>query len=144
MTKKPRVQVEVVPNQHCRLYHTNFKMCEDRIGQMLEGVMFKDEKEKIEASSEAVKKLAYGVQGIPGVLTFNFHAYQLQVVKAPLFDWSEIEPQIIGLIQMVGSEIAGEEVELVEKPIWEFQKWGLNEDGTKHRRDFLEDVFDNE
>jgi hypothetical protein len=139
---KPRLQVEICPNQHCRLYHTNFKMVEERVGQILDGIMFEDEKKKIEASSEAVKKLVYGIQGIPGILNFNFTEYKLQVVKAPLFDWSEIEPQITGLIQMGGAEIVGEEIELVEKPIWEFQKWGLNADGTKRRRGFLEDVFD--
>lgn len=139
---KSKLQVEIVPNQDCRLYHTNFKMSEVRIGQLLEGEMFEDERKRLEASSEATKKLAIGVKGIPGVLTWNFHAYELQVIKAPLFDWHEIEPQIIGLIQMVGTEITGEEIEYIEKPIWEFQKWGLNADGTRKRSHSLLEEFD--
>src|SRR5579885_3201392 len=117
MAKKPRLQAEIVPNQDCRLYHTNFVMTEERLGQMFDGIMLRDEEKKLNTAPEAVKNLAIGVQSIPGILIWNFHRYQLQVVKAPLFDWNEIEPQIVGLIRTVGQELLGEEVEYIEKPI---------------------------
>ncbi|MFA6270185.1 MAG: hypothetical protein WC657_03180 [Candidatus Paceibacterota bacterium] len=139
---KPKVQAEIVPNQHCRQYHTNWKMSDERVGQMLEGYMCSDEQEALNKAPEVTKRIAIGVLGIVGVVNFSLNGYQLQVVKAPLFDWEEIEPQIIGLIRMVGQEFLSEEVEYIEKPIWEFQKWGYNEDGTKRRRGMFEETFD--
>ena len=142
MARKPKVQTEIVPNPHCRLFRTNFKLSEERVGKTLQGRMMSSELEELNKASDAAKKLVIGVDGIDGVETFSLNAYELQVVKAPLFDWEEIEPQIIGLIRMVGQELLGEEVEHIEKPIWEFQKWGYNEDGTRRRRDIFEDAFD--
>jgi hypothetical protein len=103
-------------------------MGEGRVRQMLECGMMSDEEEELDKSSDAMKKLAIGVMEIVGIKTFSFQKYQLQVVKVPLFDWDEIEPQIIGFIQTFGQELLGEEVEHVEKPIEKFQY-----DGTKDR-----------
>jgi hypothetical protein len=106
------------------MYHTNFTLSEARVGQILGGGMMSDEKKELDQASDAAKKLAIGIMGIAGINTFNFHYYALQVVKAPLFDWEEIEPQIISFIQMIWQEVLNEEVEHIQKPIWEGRKWG--------------------
>lgn len=124
--RKPKVQMEIVPNGDCRLYHTNFKMTENRIGQTLECGMLSNEEKDLKNSSETTKRLAIGVMGIEGLKTFNLHPHELQFVKAPLFDWDEIEPQIISLIQMVGQEALGEPVEHVLTPINNLRKWGMS------------------
>ena len=112
---------------------------------MLETGLFDDEKKEIEKSSENTKRLMFGLYGIVGITTISLTPYELQITKAPLFDWEEIEPQIIGLIQMVGAEVTGEEVKHIAKPIWEFQKWGLRADGTKTRaRKEMEEMFDDD
>jgi len=141
MARKPKLQVEICPNQHCRQFRTNFKLTEERVGKMLGGRMMMSELEELNKAGDAAKKIVIGVDGIEGIETFSLTSYELQVVKAPLFDWEEIEPQIIALVRMVGQELLNEEVEHIEKPIWEFQKWGVNADGTPRRLGMFEDVL---
>jgi hypothetical protein len=142
MARKPKLQAEIVPNQHCRLYHTNFKISENSIHKTLPGDFFKYDEDSLKNASEATKKLVIGINSIEGVDTFSVSQFQVQIVKVPLIEWDEIEPQVVGLIRLLGQELVGEEVEHIEKPIWEFQKWGLNADGTKRREAEFEELLD--
>ncbi len=144
---KPRLQAEIVPNQDIRLYHVNFGLCaqQERFRKLLPGPIADYEQKELDKLPEHAKMLVLGIYGIPGVVGVSLEAYELRVEKARMFEWTDIEPQIVGLVKMIGQQIAGEEIEVIEKPIWEFQKWGLNADGTKRRRDSIfEDAFDDE
>lgn len=129
--RKPKVQAETTSNQHCRNYHTNFRLTNHEVSQLIEGRMMIDEKEAFDQSSDSAKKLAVGVMGIEGIKTFCLNAHELRVVKAPLFEWSEIEPQIIGLIQMVGHELLGEEIQHIKEHIEKHREFDLNVGNAK-------------
>lgn len=121
--RKLKVQVERVGNENCHRYHTNFNMSPSTVGRMLGGEMFESEKEDLNRAPEEAKRLAIGIQGIEGVLTFSFEGYQLQIVKAPLFDWEEIDPQVILFIQMIWQEALQQSVEHIPEVIWDEEKW---------------------
>jgi len=142
--RKPKVQTERVGNQNCRVYHTNFKMSRRDVSKIFSSELFDPQPEDMEGESELTKTLAIGINGIEGVETFSITGYTLFVGKAHLFDWEEIEPQVVDLIRMIGRDMVdGKEIEHIKEVIWNPEEWGCNPDGTAiPHQPYHEDVFD--
>lgn len=104
-------------------------MTDRRVGQTFDFDMMDDEKVNLEKATDSAKKISIGVMGIEGFKSFSLNFYELHFEKVPLFDWDDIEPQIVGLIQMVGKELYNEDIEHINKPIWEQGKWGCSSRG---------------
>ena len=71
--KKLKIQAEIVPNQNIRLYHTNFKMTDRRVGQTFDFDMMDDEKVNLEKATDSAKKISIGVMGIEGFKSFSLN-----------------------------------------------------------------------
>jgi hypothetical protein len=108
-----KYKIEEHPNTELETFHITEKLCEEwvhMVTSMERFNLFANEVPK--GDRETLKYLAGTLLAIPGVTELSFHNYELRVHKAELFDWPEIEEQVVHVIK----SILAKDDELVEMP----------------------------
>jgi hypothetical protein len=105
-----KYKIEEHPNTALQTFHITEKLCEEWVHMVTSMERFDLLVPK--GDRETLKYLAGALLAIPGVTELSFHNYELRVHKAELFDWPEIEEQVVHVIK----SIIAKDDELVEIP----------------------------
>lgn len=104
-----KYKIEECPNQNILCFHVTEKISSNfmiSIDSMETFEMFKDEIRKDER--EFLKHLSGALLAIHGVTEITFDKYEISVEKGEVFDWENIEPDVIHVIKSIvakGAEI---------------------------------------
>lgn len=113
-TTPARIRIVEYPNPDCRDYGVTKRLHDSRWAIDFEmGEYCRSEDDEIPPPS--VVDLAVALSAIVGVEAVSVGAFELNIVKATAFDWSEIEPAIIGCITRM--TFADRPVEIDRRPM---------------------------
>ena len=101
----PKFKKEIVQqNLEIRLYHTNFVLSSN-------GHLASFDRDY--GWTLNTKRIYDALSKMDGVKDFYIDKYRLEIIKAPLFEWGEIEPKVFELIRTIGREVSGKDPELI-------------------------------
>lgn len=97
-----KYKINEVPNENILCFHVTEKISSNlviSIDSMETFELFKDEMRKDER--EFLKYLSGALLAIPGVIDLTFNKYEISVEKSEVFDWQDIEPNVIHVIKSI-------------------------------------------
>ena len=109
---KPRISIEIVSNPKVRVYNVSREISLYPIHIFYRPLTDKSH-QKLNEVGEAGTQLLRELFDLPGVNTIFISPYELQVEKAKLFGWEDIEPRIMEALKKTFREEA-DSVEIIK------------------------------
>lgn len=106
-----RIGIESPPNPQVRVFHINRKISDMHILSFTFPINDKADKENLEVIGETGQSIVKRLNEIEGINEIYVKAYGISVEKAPMFDWSSLEPQIVVVLKET-LQNQGEEAEV--------------------------------
>lgn len=135
-----KYKIEEFPNENLLSFHVTANISSKlviSINSMEAFEMFKDEMRKDER--EFLKYLSGALLAIPGVTELSFSKYEISVQKSEVFDWEDVEPNVIHVIKSIVAK--GAELEELPRIICtEEDRKRTKEQIQNHQRDYGDDL----
>lgn len=98
------VGVKKIPHPDIREYHLTVEISGTKI-RPFERPLSPEDTPSLGEVGDLGARIVKGILTIPGVTIIVIHPYSIEVIKAEMFDWETIDPQVIRILQKnIGGE----------------------------------------
>ncbi|GEM_PF-2488569 len=133
-----KYKIEEVPNHDIQEFHVTEKVCSETLHSLRSSENIESHdifKRLSKGEIEDIGYLTDALFAIDGIIEVGYHKYKLRITKADLFDWSEIEEQVLHVIKSIVAKGA-EMVEIPRKACTEADRIRFRQEWERAERNY--------